>query len=105
MIQDTGVYILVCPSVTEKGKEEFRVAYLEASNNITWTLDHTSSFNNIIDPTKVASKFIKSEVLTDKLDAEEVAHDITDDLNITTPPIYYIYIDTPFIEWSKTIYV
>jgi hypothetical protein len=105
MIQDKGIYILVTPSEKDVGKEEYRVAYLDSSSNITWAIDRLPPTPEAINPTIAAIQFSTSLTFTDKLDAEEQAYVIADTLHITAPSIYHIYISTPFSKWSNISYV
>ena len=100
MSKDNGIYILVTPSEKDKiSKEEYRVAYLDSPNNITWSLEE-DPIADTIDPAKVKPHFDKSKVYTDEYDAEEAAYLIAANLNMTQPPIYHVYITTAYPEWN-----
>jgi hypothetical protein len=99
MINDRGVYILVSPSVKEGRREEYRVAHLDSTNNITWELDQDISAN-ALDPTKVKPYFDKVIVYSDPLEAKDEATRIINNLCVTDLPIYHIYTSTPYVAWS-----
>lgn len=103
MANDEGIYVLVCPSPTDKEATEYRVVYLESANNFTWDVS-TSGYPEVDVPTAVKTRFTKVPVFTDKMDADEEAFRLADNYYITKPPVYHIYISTPFVEWERPSY-
>ena len=104
MNNDNGVYILITPSETDDSKAEYRVAYLDSNNNITWDIDQAGSCE-ACEPSKIKPYFTDATVYTFAGDANEEAYRIADNHYTTTPPVYRIYIETPYPKWGVTTYV
>ena len=101
MINDAGIYILVSPTQEDKRKEEYRVTYLDSTNNIVWELDQKKN-TQVLNPSKVKSCFNKSKVYADDNAAREEAYEISNNFCGTLPPIFHIYVSTPYPQWSTS---
>ena len=102
MTHDNGVYILVSPSVKDRNKEEYRVAYLDSNHNIVWDLSR--DLTEILDPSLVKSYFDKSTIYTSNIDAKVQASRIARTLDTTNAPVFHVYLSTTYVEWSETAY-
>lgn len=102
MNKDNGIYILVTPTIKDDSRAEYRVAFLDSNHNLVWDIGENPS--DALDPSVVKPIFNKSKVYTDSYEAQEEAERIVDNNYMTTPPVYRVFISTPYVEWGKTTY-
>lgn len=98
MKNDTGVYILISPTEKEGRSEEYRVAYLDSDNNISWEIDNAASAE-MLSPAKTRPLFDKSTVHTDRQGALANAYRLGAEVAMTQPPVFYVYLDTSYAKW------
>ncbi len=101
MANDNGVYILISPSAADQVQTEYRVIHVGDGNNIIEEIEDAGGADF---PAAVSVKkhFLKATVFTDRFDANEEAERLADNYYITNPPIYRLYISTPFLKWGGT---
>ena len=94
-MNDNGVYVLVSPTI---GKSmEYRVAHLTGNENIQYP---TLKEPEILNPELVCKFFNQSKTFSDEFDAKEEAYRLADNMYMTNPPIFTVYLNTPYSEWS-----
>ena len=103
MNNDEGIYVLVSPTEIDDSRKEYRVAYVDSTGNIVWELD-SPHLENAVDPSKIKSHFDKAKVYLDEQDAEDEVYRISDNLYMTKPPVFHVYMSTPYARWSAMTY-
>ena len=97
MSADNGIYILWTPGLY--GVNEFRVAHLQAVENVYWdTLNGEDSDDPAVHIRNARQAWGKSPVYTSRIEALDAAADLLAKQEICEYGISFIRIDRPFME-------